>query len=126
MRRSFLFSDNFKKGAKIQEAKQDGSRTIFRELCTAFGPEDFTSQPEQDDLLPVKRDSSPLCRITADGVVRYWQKDAATPEQERAREQATSLACTMRDFMALTEQAPSLKAHGMHQKHSGANPERNV
>ena len=28
----------------------------------------------------------PLCRITADGGVRYWQEDVATPERERACE----------------------------------------
>ena len=57
---------------------------FFQELRTALHREGFTPQPEQDELLPVEWDGLPLCRITADGGVRYWQEDVATPERERA------------------------------------------
>ena len=67
---------------------------FFQELRTALHREGFTPQPEQDELLPVGWDGLPLCRITADGGVRYWQEDVATPERERACERATDLACT--------------------------------
>ena len=56
---------------------------FFQELRTALHREGFTPQPEQDELLPVEWDGLPLCRITADGGVRYWQEDVATPERER-------------------------------------------
>ena len=68
---------------------------FFQELRTALHREGFTPQPEQDELLPVEWDGLPLCRITADGGVRYWQEDVATPERERACERATDLACTV-------------------------------
>lgn len=48
---------------------------FFQELRTALHREGFTPQPEQDELLPVGWDGLPLCRITADGGVRYWQED---------------------------------------------------
>ena len=51
---------------------------FFQELRTALHREGFTPQPEQDELLPVEWDGLPLCRITADGGVRYWQEDVAT------------------------------------------------
>ena len=70
---------------------------FFQELRTALHREGFTPQPEQDELLPVEWDGLPLCRITADGGVRYWQEDVATPERERACERATDLACTVRE-----------------------------
>ena len=33
---------------------------FYRELCTVLGREGFTTQPEQDDLLPVEWDGLPL------------------------------------------------------------------
>ena len=71
---------------------------FFQELRTALHREGFVPQPEQDELLPVEWDGLPLCRITADGSVRYWQEDVATPERERACERATDLACTVREY----------------------------
>lgn len=86
---------------------------FFQELRTALHREGFTPQPEQDELLPVEWDGLPLCRITADGGVRYWQEDVATPERERACERATDLACTVREYMTLLEQAPPLQAQSL-------------
>ena len=86
---------------------------FFQELRTALHREGFTPQPEQDELLPVEWDGLPLCRITADGGVRYWQEDVATPERERACERATDLACTVREYMTLLEQAPLLQAQSL-------------
>ena len=71
---------------------------FFQELRTALHREGFTPQPEQDELLPVEWDGLPLCRITADGGVRYWPEDVATPERKRACEQVTDLACTVREY----------------------------
>ena len=70
---------------------------FFRELCTVLGREGFTTQPEQDDLLPVEWDSRPLCRITEGGGVRYWQEDVATSERNQACERATNLACMVQE-----------------------------
>ena len=86
---------------------------FFQELRTALHREGFTPQTEQDELLPVEWDGLPLCRITADGGVRYWQEDVATPERERACERATDLACTVREYMTLLEQAPPLQAQSL-------------
>lgn len=81
---------------------------FFQELRNALHREGFSPQPEQDEVLPVKWDGLPLCRITSDGGVRYWQEDVSTPERERACERATDLACTVREYMTLLEQAPPL------------------
>ena len=86
---------------------------FFRELCTVLGREGFTTQPEQDDLLPVEWDSRPLCRITEGGGVRYWQEDVVTSERNQACERATNLACMVQEYMTLMEQAPPLKAQGL-------------
>lgn len=85
-------------------------KQYFEELHIALTREGFTSQPKQGELLPVEWGGLPLCRITADGGVRYWQEDVATPERKRACERATDLACTVREYMTLLEQAPPLQA----------------
>ena len=85
----------------------------FKELGIVLSRSEFTALPEQDELLPVEWDGLPLCRITADGGVRYWQEDVATPERERACERATDLACTVREYMTLLEQAPPLQAQSL-------------
>ena len=88
-------------------------KQYFEELHIALTREGFTSQPKQGELLPVEWGGLPLCRITADGGVRYWQEDVATPERERACERATDLACTVREYMTLLEQAPPLQAQSL-------------
>ena len=85
-------------------------KPYLEELCTALCREGFSVQPERDGLLPVEWDSRPLCRITADGGVRYWQENVATPERQRACEQAADLAGTVREYMTLLEQATPLQA----------------
>ena len=88
-------------------------KQYFEELHIALTREGFTSQPKQGELLPVEWGGLPLCRITADGGVRYWQEDVATPERKRACERATDLACTVREYMTLLEQAPPLQAQSL-------------
>ena len=88
-------------------------KQYFEELHIALTREGFTSQPKQGELLPVEWGGLPLCRITADGGVRYWQEDVAMPERERACERATDLACTVREYMTLLEQAPPLQAQSL-------------
>ena len=88
-------------------------KQYFEELHIALTREGFTSQPKQGELLPVEWGGLPLCRITADGGIRYWQEDVATPERKRACERATDLACTVREYMTLLEQAPPLQAQSL-------------
>ena len=86
---------------------------FFQELRRVLQREGFTTQAEQDGLLPVERDGLPLCRITEGGGVRYRQEGVATLARERACEQATHLAGTVREYMTLLDQAPPLRAQGL-------------
>ena len=66
----FFFSDKIKMRAKGHYAQEEinlDRKQYFEELHIALTREGFTSQPEQDELLPVEWDGLPLCRITADG-----------------------------------------------------------
>jgi len=85
----------------------------FEELRIALGWKGFSVQPKQDELLPVEWEGLHLCRITDSGSVLYRQEDVSTIEREQACEKATGLACTIREYMTLLEQAPPLKAQGL-------------
>ena len=85
----------------------------FSELSLRLSKEGYTADIGETDCLSADWQGLPLCRITADGGVRYWQEDVATPERERACERATDLACTVREYMTLLEQAPPLQAQSL-------------
>ena len=85
----------------------------FSELSLRLSKEGYTVHIGETDYLSADWQGLPLCRITADGGVRYWQEDVATPERERACERATDLACTVREYMTLLEQAPPLQAQSL-------------
>ena len=85
----------------------------FSELSLRLSKEGYTVHIGETDCLSADWQGLPLCRITADGGVRYWQEDVATPERERACERATDLACTVREYMTLLEQAPPLQAQSL-------------
>ena len=89
-----------------------GSNQFFRELCTTLRREGSTAQPERDGLLPVEWMVLPLCKISDGASIRYAHKDVDTLERERACQKATDLACVVRKYMTLIEQAPPLKAQG--------------
>ncbi len=87
--------------------------TFFQELSRVLQREGFTTQAEQDSLLPVEWDGHPLCRITEGGGVRYRQEDVANCEREQACQRAADLACMVREYTTLLEQAPPLRAQGL-------------
>ena len=73
----------------------------FSELSLRLSKEGYTVHIGETDHLSADWQGLPLCRITADGGVRYWQEDVATPERERACERASDLGCTVREYMTL-------------------------
>ena len=89
------------------------SNQFFRELRTTLHREGFSVQPEQDGLLPVEWMGLPLCKISGGASIRYAHEDVDTLERERACQKVTDLACMVREYMTLMEQAPPLKAQGL-------------
>lgn len=85
----------------------------FNELRITLMREGFSVQPEQDGLLPVEWMGLPLCKISNSASIRYAHEDVDTLERERACQKVTDLACMVREYMTLMEQAPLLKAQGL-------------
>ena len=85
---------------------------FFQELRRVLQREGFTTQAVQDGLLPVEWDGHPLCQISEGASTRYTHTDVDTPEREQACQRA-ALACMVREYTTLLEQAPPLRAQGL-------------
>lgn len=85
----------------------------FSELTLILQKAGCTVAPKADDIVPVEWNGRPLCRITESGSIRYWPEDIADPDTEVAFERVKDIAGTVREYTALMEQAPTLKAEGL-------------
>ncbi len=79
----------------------------FRELSLCLQRNGFTTQDNLDQMLSVEWKELPLCRITEGASVLYRQKDIKNPGAESALHQATDIACTVYEYMAILDQAES-------------------
>ncbi len=66
-----------------------------------------------DGLLPVRWQGQPLCRVTAEGGVRYLPDDVQRVAGDDAVRRVTDIAKVTAQYMALMEAAPPLKAKGL-------------
>ena len=82
---------------------------FFQELRTALHREGFVPQPEQDELLPVEWDGLPLCRITADGSVRYNDTSAYAARRDPRRGESPMMCASAGQVAALPGEVVSNK-----------------
>lgn len=66
-----------------------------------------------DGLLPVRWQGQPLCKVTAEGSVRYLPDDVQSASGDDAVRQVTDIAKLTAQYMKLLESAPPLKAKGL-------------
>lgn len=85
----------------------------FRELSLCLQRNGFTTQNDLKQMLSVEWEERPLCRITEAASVLYQQEDIKNSSMESALHQATDIACTIYEYMAILDQAPTLKADGL-------------
>ncbi len=72
-----------------------------------------TEAADGDGLLPVRWQSQPLCRVTAEGGVRYVSEDVRKMGGDEAVQRVTDIAEVTAQYMKLLEAAPPLKARGL-------------
>ncbi len=72
-----------------------------------------TETVEGDGLLPVRWQGQPLCRVTAEGGVRYVSEDVRKMGGNEAVQRVTDIAEVTAQYMKLLEAAPPLKARGL-------------
>ncbi len=85
----------------------------FQELTLDLQHEGFTAGVEADGLLPVDLDGRHLCRVTADGEVRYLKEDVAGDGRSAALERTIDIARTTAEYMSQMETASQLTASGL-------------
>lgn len=66
-----------------------------------------------DGLLPVRWQGQPLCKVTAEGSVRYLPDDVQSASGDDAVRRVTDIAKLTTQYMKLLEAAPPLKAKGL-------------
>lgn len=88
--------------------------TYFLELRTGLQQEGYTVLPEQDGCLPVEWNDRPLCQITSGGSIRFRPDDIQDPDTDVALTRVTNIAAVVKEYMTLLEDAPDLKADGLH------------
>ena len=66
----------------MHERNAEEKNRYFSEVTRNLQREGLNVLSEQDGFLPVELDSQPLCLILDSGVVRYWEKDAASDSRK--------------------------------------------
>lgn len=94
--------DNFKNGPGY-----------FSEISIALRRAGYGIPATEDGLLTVLMDGLPLCQISDNGSVRYWDADIGSAEREDALHQVTQEVETVSEYMRLMETGPLLKAQGL-------------
>ncbi len=86
----------------------------FEEVARNLQRGGFETEAVNDDgLLPVHWQGQPLCKVTAEGGVRYLQDDIQKVSEDDAMRRVTDIVQVTTQYMALMKAAPPLKAQGL-------------
>jgi len=86
----------------------------FEEVGRRLQRSDFKAEAvDGEGLLPVRWQSQPLCRVTADGTVRYTPGEIKGDAGNEAICRVADIAKVTTEYMKLMEAAPPLRAKGL-------------
>ena len=74
----------------------------------------FTVEPIEDHHLPVRWEKGHLCRVSGKGSVLYRQENVDSVRTQDALQSVIDTAKMTSEYMAILENAPRLKASGLH------------
>lgn len=74
----------------------------------------FTVEPIEDQHLPVCWEKGRLCRVSGKGSVLYRQENVDSARTQDALQSVIDTAKMTSEYMAILENAPRLKASGLH------------
>lgn len=88
------------------------SNRFFAEVARRIASQGITTGELNDGCLPLVFGSSgsPICRVTENREVQYWEKDMDTPEKVEARRYITSESHSAAEYVQAMENALPLKA----------------
>lgn len=88
------------------------SNRFFAEVTRRIAPQGITAGELNNGCLPLVfgPSGSPICRVTENGEVQYWEKDMDTQEKVEARRYITSECHSAAEYVQAMENAFPLKA----------------
>lgn len=95
------------------------SNRFFAELVRRVASRGIVAEEVKNGYLPLafSSNNSPICNVTEDGEVHYWDKDMDTPEKVEALHYITSVCNSASEYVRVMENAPPLKAVDLSDKY---------
>ncbi len=92
----------------------DAKEKFLKEVSPQLQRTGFTVWPEHGGLLPVEWNAELLCRVRADGNMHCKEEILSDAQMNEALDRIAAITRTVRDYMHLMEQAPTLVADGLY------------
>lgn len=97
----------------MKEINEETRDRYYKEVSRRLSGAGYEPQPQEDGLLPVDWEGSRLCRVTAGGGAQFREEELDRDGGREAFDRALDVAREVRQYMALMDAAPVLKASGL-------------
>ena len=98
----------------MNEQNETTQLRFLEETATRLRQNGFTVEPIEDHHLPVCWEKGRLCRISGKSSVLYRQENVDSVRTQDALQSVIDTAKMTSEYMAILENAPRLKASGLH------------
>ena len=98
----------------MNDQNETAQLRFLEETATRLRQNGFTVEPIKDHHLPVWWEKGRLCRVSGKGSVLYRQENVDSVRTQDALQSIIDIAKMTSEYMAILENAPRLKASGLH------------
>ena len=98
----------------MNDQNEPAQLRFLEETAIRLRQNGFTVEPIEDHHLPVCWEKGRLCRVSAKGSVLYRQENVDSIRAQDALQTVIDTAKMTSEYMAILENAPRLKASGLH------------
>ena len=98
----------------MNDQNETAQLRFLEETAIRLRQNGFTVEPIEDQHLPVCWEKGRLCRVSGKGSVLYRQENVDSARTQDALQSVIDTAKMTSEYMAILENAPRLKASGLH------------
>ena len=98
----------------MNDQNETAQLRFLEETAIRLRQNGFTVEPIEDQHLPVCWEKGRLCRVSGKGSVLYRQENVDSARTQDALQSVINTAKMTSEYMAILENAPRLKASGLH------------
>lgn len=98
----------------MNDQSETAQLRFLEETAIRLRQNGFTVEPIEDHHLPVRWEKGHLCRVSGKGSVLYRQENVDSVRAQDALQSVIDTAKMTSEYMAILENAPRLKASGLH------------